>query len=224
MDAKSQEEKIRQKQADGDEFFLTFDRVDIDSNLIPVMRSSSSARVQPSPYTLTPVRIIPSPAGTVQLKENVFILDPDGALMSTQEYMQKVVEDVGEDSDFNSGAWISATNYVLSTGGTVTGCLGDINNFLKKGKLKQVVAIVKSCSPNCLGDLNVTMKDLSGTARGTVHHKLLDVGTYGKDIHVGVAMILANVSVFTPKPSKHYLNITKKNVVKVFRKDMVSLT
>ncbi|GKA31008.1 hypothetical protein Tco_0717313 [Tanacetum coccineum] len=235
------------------EYSLDID--DSDLNITHVLRSSSSARVEPSPYTPTPVRIIPGPAGTVQvssstcfepssstsnpvriipgpaglvqqakqLKENVFILDLDGALMSTQEYMQKVVEDVGEDSDFNSGAWISATNYVLSTGGTVTGCLGDINNFLEKGKLKQVVAIVKSCSPNCLGDLNVTMKDLSGTVRGTVHHKLLDVGTYGKDIHVGVAMILANVSVFTPKPSEHYLNITKKNVVKVFRKDTVSL-
>ncbi|GKF95904.1 transposase, MuDR, MULE transposase domain protein [Tanacetum coccineum] len=83
-------------------------------------------------------------------------------------------------------------------GGTVTGCLGDIDNFLKKGKLEQVVAIVKSCSPNALGDLNVTLKDLSG-----------------------VAMILANVSVFTHKPSKHYLNITKRNVVEVFRKDTV---
>ncbi|GJR76163.1 retrovirus-related pol polyprotein from transposon TNT 1-94 [Tanacetum coccineum] len=40
---------------------------------------------------------------------------------------------------------------------------------------------------------------------------------------VGAAMILANVSVFTPKPSKHYLNITKRNVVEVFRKDTVSL-
>ncbi|GKE19021.1 hypothetical protein Tco_1426598 [Tanacetum coccineum] len=199
-------------------------------NLTHVLRSSSSARVEPSPYTPTPVRIIPGSAGTVQvssstcfepssstpnpvriipgpaglvqrakqLKENVFILDPDGALMSTHEYMQKVVEDVGEDSDFNSGAWISATNYVFSTGGN-------------------------SCSPNCLGDLNVTMKDLSGTVRGTVHHKLLDVGTYGNDIHVGAAMILANVFVFTPKPSEQYLNITKKNVVKVFCKDTASL-
>ncbi|GKE01996.1 hypothetical protein Tco_1389979, partial [Tanacetum coccineum] len=127
------------------------------------LRSSSSAHVEPSSYTPNLVRIIPGPAGTVQLssstcyepssstlnpvsiipglaglvqrakqlKENVFILDPDGALMSTQEYMQKVVEDVGEDSDFNSGAWISASNYVLSTGGTITGCLGHIDNFLE---------------------------------------------------------------------------------------------
>ncbi|GJY25196.1 hypothetical protein Tco_0399922 [Tanacetum coccineum] len=109
------------------------------------------------------------------LKENVFILDPDGALMSTQEYMQKVVEDVDEEANFNSGAWVSATNYVNAFGGTVTGCLGDIDNFLKMRKLEQVVVIVKSCSSNALGDLNVILKDLS---------------------------------VFTPKPSKHYLNIT----------------
>ncbi|GJV53703.1 transposase, MuDR, MULE transposase domain protein, partial [Tanacetum coccineum] len=126
------------------------------------------------------------------------------------------VEDVGEDADFNSGAWVSATNCVNAFDGTVTGCLGDIDNFLKKRKLEQVVAIVKSCSPNALGDLNVTLKDLSGTVPGTIHYKVLDVGSYENDITVGAAMILANILVFTPKPSKHYLNITKRNVVEVF--------
>ncbi|GKA45737.1 hypothetical protein Tco_0738533 [Tanacetum coccineum] len=81
-------------------------------------------------------------------------------------YVQKVVEDVGEDSDFNSGAWISATNYVLSTGGTVTGCLGD---------------------------LNVTMKDLSGTVRGTVFSYSIRKRT-GRDPK-GNIMILPPVSV-----------------------------
>ncbi|GJT99992.1 transposase, MuDR, MULE transposase domain protein [Tanacetum coccineum] len=130
--------------------------------------------------------------------------------MSTQEYMQKVVEDVDddEDDDFNSGAWVSATNYVKAFVGTVTRCLGDIDNFMKKEKLEQVVAIVKSCSPNMLGDLNVTLKDLSGTIPGTIHYKVLDVCSYGNDITAGAAMILANVSVFTHKPSHHYLNIT----------------
>ncbi|GJW35218.1 hypothetical protein Tco_0058138 [Tanacetum coccineum] len=231
---------------ENDPWEYSLDIDDSDLNLTPILRSSSSARVEPYPYTPSPVRIIPGSAGTVQLSSSTcykpssstpnpvrIIPGPAGtvqlssstygALMSTQEYMQKVVEDVGEDSDFNSGAWISATNYVLSTGGTVTGCLGDIDNFLEKGKLAQVVAIVKTCSPNALGDLNVTMKDLSGTVRGTVHYKVHDVGTYGKDIHVGAAMILAKVSVFTPRPSEHYINITKKNMVKVFRKDTVSL-
>ncbi|GJU95984.1 zinc finger, CCHC-type containing protein [Tanacetum coccineum] len=200
-------------------------------SIIPVpagiVQLSSNTHVEPSSSTSNPVRIIPGPAGLVQraklLKENVFILDPDGALMSTQEYMQKVVEDVGEDADFNSGAWVSATNYIIEFGGTVTGCLGDIDNFLKKGKLEQVVAIVKSCYPNAFGDLNVTLKDLSGTVPGTIHHKVLDVGSYGKDITVGADMILANVLIFTPKPSEHYLNITKTNVVEVFRKDTISL-
>ncbi|GKB54412.1 hypothetical protein Tco_0905165 [Tanacetum coccineum] len=185
------------------EYCLDID--DSDLHLTHVLRSSSNARVEPSPYTPNPVtiipgtagiihlssstcvepssstsnpaRIIPGPAGVVQraklLRENIFILDSDEALMSTQEYMQNVVEDVGEDHDFNSGAWLSAFNYVIATGGTVTGCLGDINNFLKKGKLKQVVAIVKSCSPNVLGGLNVTMKDLSGTIHGTILTKSL---------------------------------------------------
>ncbi|GKC82264.1 reverse transcriptase zinc-binding domain-containing protein, partial [Tanacetum coccineum] len=42
-----------------------------------------------------------------------------------------------------------------------------------------------------------------------------------KEITVGSAIILANVSVFSPNPLMHYLNITKKNVVKVFHKDFV---
>ncbi|GKE25237.1 hypothetical protein Tco_1436749 [Tanacetum coccineum] len=190
-----------------------------------IVQLSSSTRVEPSSSTSNPVRIILGPAGIVQqakmLKEKVFILDSDGALMSTQEYMQKVVEDVGEDDDFKSGAWASATSYVTATCGIVTECLGDIKNFLKKEKLDEVVAIVKSCSPNDIGDLNVTMKDLSGTIPGTIHHKIIGDGGYGKDTTVEAAIILANVSVFTPKPSKHYLNITMRNVIKVFRKDTV---
>nr|GEY60685.1 hypothetical protein [Tanacetum cinerariifolium] len=91
--------------------------------------------------------------------------------------MQKVVED----DDFKSETWISVTNYVTATGGTVTG---------------------------------LTMKDLSGTIHGTIRYKVIRDDDYGNDIIVGAAMILANVSVFTPKPSKHYLNITIKNVVK----------
>ncbi|GJX95954.1 protein phosphatase [Tanacetum coccineum] len=195
MDVKAREEKIRQNKLMMVNSLWNLGCLDIDDSdlhLTHVLRSSSSARVEPSPYTPNPVTIIPGHA------ENIFILDSDGALMSTQEYMQKVVEDVGEDDYFNSGVWFSATNYVIATGGT-------------------------SCSPNVLGDLTVTMKDLSGTIPGTVHHKVIGEGSYGKDITVRVAMILANVSVFTPKPSEHYLNITMRNVVKVFRKDTVSL-
>nr|GEX79921.1 hypothetical protein [Tanacetum cinerariifolium] len=61
----------------------------------------------------------------------------------------------------------------------------------------------------------------SCTIPKTINHKVINDGGYGNDIPVGAAMILANVSVFTPKPSKHYLNITMRNVVEVFCKDTV---
>ncbi|GJV59446.1 zf-CCHC domain-containing protein [Tanacetum coccineum] len=233
---------------DNEPWELSLDIDDSDLNLTAVLRPSGSTRFEPSPSTSNPVRIIPGPAGIIQqanpsgycpnpvriipdpvgivqqaklLKEKVFILDSDGALMSTQEYIQKVVEYVGEDEDFNSGAWVSATDYVNANGGTVNGCLSDIKTILKNGKLEQVVAIVKSCSPNALGDLTVTMKDLSGTILGTINHKVIGEDGYGNDITLGDALIIANVLVFSPKPSLHYLNITKKNVIKVFRKDTV---
>ncbi|GKC64599.1 hypothetical protein Tco_1097197 [Tanacetum coccineum] len=196
-----------------------------DLRLTPVLRPCSSTRVETSTTTQKPVRIIPGPAGIVQaaklLKQMHILLGWEGVVMSTQEYMKKVVEDVGEDEDFKSGSWVNATDYVNANGGIVSGCLGDIKNFLNNEKLDQVVAIVKSCSPNTIGDLIVTMKDLSGTIPGTIHHKVIDEGGYGKDITVGAALILANVSVFSPKPSMHYLNIIMRNVVKVFRKDTV---
>ncbi|GKB86755.1 hypothetical protein Tco_0959027 [Tanacetum coccineum] len=161
-----------------------------------VVQLSSNTRAEPYPSTPNPVRIIPGLAGIVQqaklLKEKVYILDSDGALMSTQKYMKKKFEDVGEDDDFNSGAWVSATNYVMAFGGTVTGCLGDIDNFLKKGKLDHIVAIVKSCSLNMRGDLNVTLKDISGTIHGTIHHKVIGEGGYGKDITISSTVMIFN--------------------------------
>ncbi|GKB35131.1 hypothetical protein Tco_0880073 [Tanacetum coccineum] len=205
------------------EFGLDID--DFDLHLTPVLRSSSSTRVEQSPLTPNPVRIIPDPVGIVQLSSSTRVepspLTPNPVRIIPGPAGIKFVEDVGEDDYFKSGAWISATNYVTATCGTITGCFGDINNFLKKGKLDQVVSIVKSCSPNEMYELTMTMKDLSGTIPGTIHYKFIGDGGYGKDITVGVAMILANVSVFTPKPSKHYLNITMRNVVKVFLKDSI---
>nr|GFC77291.1 hypothetical protein [Tanacetum cinerariifolium] len=128
---KAREEKIRQKQADDDEFFLEFRML------------SSSTRVEPSPSTQNLVRIIPDPAVIVQqanlLKERDILFGWDEAVRSTQEYMQKVVEDVDEDDDFNSRKWVSPTNYVNAFGGTVTGCLGDIKNNLKRKNLNKLL-------------------------------------------------------------------------------------
>ncbi|GJW78466.1 copia protein [Tanacetum coccineum] len=70
--------------------------------------------------------------------------------------------------------------------------------------------------------MNVTLKDLSGTMSDTIHYKVLssEVG-YIKDIKVGSALILHNVFVFSPKSSNCALNITLKNLVKIFKKDTI---
>ncbi|GJZ35165.1 hypothetical protein Tco_0580982 [Tanacetum coccineum] len=144
------------------------------------------------------------------------------SVMSTQEYIRKVIEDVDEDDDFTRASWLSAIDYVNVDGGIATGCFGDVKKFLKNGKLEKIVAVIKSCTPNALGggDLTVTLKDLSGSIFGTIHYKVLTEERFAKAFIVGAALILYNVSVFSSKQSTHhYLNITKKNMVKVFHKD-----
>ncbi|GJY63023.1 hypothetical protein Tco_0464483 [Tanacetum coccineum] len=130
--------------------YESLDIDDSDLRLTPVLRPSSSTRVETSPSTQNPVRIIPGPVGIVQavklLKQRDILLGLDGAVMSTQEYMKKVVED-----------WVFMRHQELS----------------QNGKLDQIVAIVKSCSSNVIGDLTVTVKDLSSTILGTIHHKSL---------------------------------------------------
>ncbi|PWA77868.1 hypothetical protein CTI12_AA221540 [Artemisia annua] len=169
-----------------------------------------------------PVRIIPGPAGVYQRPKLRKLADTreGGAVSieSTQEYMRKVDEEPCKDEDFTRGPWLSAVDYVNANGEVVIGCLGDIKSFINKGNVDQVVAIIKSCTPNALGDLTVTLKDFSGSISGTIHHKIINEGGYGKDINVGAALILHKISVFSPK-SCHYLNITLKNLVKVFKKD-----
>nr|GEV43535.1 hypothetical protein [Tanacetum cinerariifolium] len=61
--------------------------------------------------------------------------------MLIQEYIKKVIEDVGEDEDFKSGSWVRATEYVNVNGGI-------------------------SCTLNVLGDLTMTLKDLSVLGSG----------------------------------------------------------
>nr|GEY12891.1 hypothetical protein [Tanacetum cinerariifolium] len=188
----------------------------------------SSQNNQVENYVVKPIRIISGPAGIVQTAKLRKIDDTreggEESVMFTQEYIRKIIEDVGEDDDFMRASWLSVFNYVNVDGRIVTGCFGDVNKFLKNVKIKKVVAVIKSYTLNTLSDLKVTLKDLSGTISGTIHYKVLTEESCAKAIAVGAALILHNVFVFSPKQSTHhYLNITKKNMVKVFHKDDGSL-
>ncbi|GJT94843.1 hypothetical protein Tco_1090361 [Tanacetum coccineum] len=199
---------------------------DSDLLLTPVIRPTNNTHIVPEITTtqtlfssqnnqvdncvMKPIRIIPGHAGIVQTAKLHKLVDTreggEESVMSTQEYIRKVIEDVGEDDDFTRMLWLSAIDYVNVDGGIMTGCFGDVKKFLKNGKLEQI--------------LIVTLKDLSGTISGTIHYKVLTEESFAKAFIVGSTLILHNVSVFSPKQSTHhYLNITKKNMVKVFHKD-----
>nr|GEV06488.1 hypothetical protein [Tanacetum cinerariifolium] len=200
---------------ENDQWEFSLDIDDFDLRLTPVIRPSSSTRVETSASTQNPVRIIPGPAGIVQAanlhKENdqwelsldiddydlrlTLVLRPSRSIrVETSQSTQNSVRIIPV-------LRVSATDYVNANGGTVSGCLGDTKNFLKKKKLDQVVAIVKSCSSNVIGDLKVTIKDLSSTIPETIHHKAIGEGGYEKDITAGAALILANVLLRLPSGS-----------------------
>lgn len=69
------------------------------------------------------VRIIPGPAGIVQLAKRRKQADISKGLqervISTQEYIRAVLEDVEVDEDFSRGPWLSAVKYVNASGGGV---------------------------------------------------------------------------------------------------------
>nr|GEX15241.1 reverse transcriptase domain-containing protein [Tanacetum cinerariifolium] len=162
------------KENDPWEFSLDID--DSDLHLTPVLRSSSSIRVEPSPSTPNPIRIIPGPAGIVQLSCSTRV-EPSPSTSNPVRIILGPASIVQLSSSTHVEPSLSTPNPVR-----IIPCL--------------------SC-----------------TIPGTIHYKVIGEGAYGKDITVGVAIILANVLVFSPKPSMHYLNITKRDVVKVFEAD-----
>nr|GEY83403.1 hypothetical protein [Tanacetum cinerariifolium] len=143
-------------------------------------------------------------------------------IMITHEYVRKVNEDVSDDDHFTLGPWLSTIVYLHGEGVMAFGCLDDMKKYCINEKLEIVGGVVMSCTLNALGDMTVKLKDPTSIMGGTIHYKVFqneDDG-YVKSIKVEYVLILCNVSVFTPKPSKHYLNITIRNIVKVFDKDI----
>ncbi|KAF7834539.1 putative nuclear localized protein [Senna tora] len=146
--------------------------------------------------------------------------------LPTQEFIRRVVE-IGDESDcdFHSKAWLSALDF-LRRRGMVDGNsvafgtpLSSIKKHANIERVGQVVAVIKSYTPNGLGDLMVTLKDPSSTISASVHRKVFSEGEFGKDMKVGSVLVLQKVAVFSPTRSVCYLNITSRNIVKIFSKD-----
>ncbi|XP_061956726.1 uncharacterized protein LOC133678448 isoform X2 [Populus nigra] len=169
-------------------------------------RCSQNTQNNPPPPTTTYSKI-PGPAGNVQAamhrrksQINEHLMEEEEPI-PTQEYIRRAVEDSGcaEDDDFTHDPWLSAVDFVRHQGLVVDGDgaigipLSVIRRWASFDRVAQVVAIVKSCRPNGLGDLMVTLKDPTGTIDASIHHKVLAEGDFGKDISIGAVMIVQKV-------------------------------
>ncbi|XP_062115226.1 uncharacterized protein LOC133829535 isoform X1 [Humulus lupulus] len=213
-----------------------WEALDVDDSEVPFLRpckrQSLSVLSHPNPSSSPAPFLIPGPAGAVQSAmqrkargDGLFYgAARDEDSIPTQEYIKRVLEngDVRDDDDFRANPWLSALDFLRTNGMVDDNCtipgtpLSSIKNGFHNDRVARVVAIVKSCTPNGLGGLMVTLKDPTGTIGASIHRKVLSEGEFGKNISIGTVLILQKVAVFAPLRSAFYLNITLNNVIKVF--------
>ncbi|XP_050378005.1 uncharacterized protein LOC126795203 isoform X2 [Argentina anserina] len=185
--------------------------------------SSSSLNPQPKPNSSSSPALIPGPAGAVQAAMHRRSQNSSGEPIQTQEVIRKAIEKGHEeDDDFTADSWLCALELAGGGGGARTP-LGSIKKGLDTHRVAKVVAMIKSCTPNGLGDLMLTLKDPTGTVGATIHRRAISEGEFGKSISVGAVLVLQKVAVFSPSRSVCYLNVTLNNIVKVISKDSGSL-
>ncbi|XP_008240149.1 PREDICTED: uncharacterized protein LOC103338694 [Prunus mume] len=201
----------------------------ISLSLRPCKRSASHSLKSNHPQPPKPSsNLIPGPARALQAamqrrtqthRHHPHDRDEEEPI-PTQEFVRRVVE-VGDDhdADFTTNPWLCALDFLTQQGVHFPTTLGSIRKGIESHRLAQVVAIIKSCTPNGLGDLMLTLKDPTGTIGASIHHTVLSEGDFGKSISVGAVLVLQKVAVFSPSRSACYLNITKNNMVKVISKD-----
>ncbi|KAM5570415.1 hypothetical protein ABKV19_011192 [Rosa sericea] len=180
--------------------------------------SSPSLNPQPKPSSPSPA-LIPGPAGAVQaaMHRRSQTSSSDEPI-PTQEFIRRVFENGDEeDDDFAADSWLRALD--SEGGGGSRTSLGSIKKGLGTHRVAKVVAMIKSCTPNGLGDLMLTLKDPTGTIGASIHRKALSEGEFGKSISVGAVLVLQKVAMFSPSQSACYLNVTLNNIVKVISKD-----
>ncbi|GKE64586.1 hypothetical protein Tco_1518747 [Tanacetum coccineum] len=137
---------------------------DSDLLLTPIIRPTNNTHIVPEITTtqtlflsqnnqvdncvVKPIKIISGHASIVQTAKLRKLVDTreggEESVMSTQEYIRKVNDDVGEDDDFTRAPWLSAIDYVNVDGGIMTGCFGDTGNKKSIGHFQVVIVLARS--------------------------------------------------------------------------------
>jgi len=92
--------------------------------------------------------------------------------------------------------------------------LNNIRHVLAEGyigKVRRLAVMIKKFTTRD-NDAYITVSDPTGEMDGTIHSLVLETNS----ISHGAVLILEKISIFSPTPNTHYLNVTKNNVVKVY--------
>ncbi|KAJ7372221.1 hypothetical protein OS493_020656 [Desmophyllum pertusum] len=127
-----------------------------------------------------------------------------------------------EDEDFSRDPWTYMhqdflKNVPLAMRYTIIRVYTEaIQQRLDHGKVPCLCALVKAFSLT-EADASVLLKDPTGEIHGTLHRKVLE--NFQTELAPGAGLILKHVSVFSPAPRKHYLNITPGNILQIYPPD-----
>nr|CAD1817781.1 unnamed protein product [Ananas comosus var. bracteatus] len=199
------------------------DAIDVDdSDLLLLPRSSSSSSsylppLRPCSQTLTLTPTTPNPPPP---KPSLAAAGPASSWTRRRRsglYAPEILRPLRRCRLASSALGEHHAASVRRIGSIKTSSIDRIPYFKKLGD--QVVGVVKSCTPNGLGDLFLTLKDPTGMIGAFVHRKVISDGNLGGGISVGCVLILKQVVVFCPARSVCYLNVTINNIVKLFTKD-----
>ncbi|MQL72743.1 hypothetical protein Taro_005147, partial [Colocasia esculenta] len=104
------------------------------------------------------------------------------------------------DEDFSQNPWLCALDFLGGSGdASLPHPISSVKSLGSASRVPKLMGIVKSCKPNGLGDLFVTLKDPTGTIGASVHRKVLTEGNLGGDLSVGCVLILKQVSRLKPE-------------------------
>lgn len=126
----------------------------------------------------------------------------------------------GEAEMFTRGAWAVALRELslVPYGTEKLGC--NIEFVLTRGfltKVSRLLVAVCAVAPTIDSNVRLTLRDPTGTMDGIAQRRALE---QRPDVKVGCVLWLKKVSVFTPSPSTHLVNIVSDNIERVFPADV----
>ncbi|XP_032807486.2 homologous recombination OB-fold protein isoform X2 [Petromyzon marinus] len=203
------------------------------NRLVQLVSASNNVTPRPSPAAPSAVpkaRRFPGPAGLLpqQLSrkmDDIMISAPQtpahGAvakLSSLPSSQQSSFEE-----DFGRGPWVAmkAALGVDERNPSSFLCTHSIIMVLRKASLKQlpkgkvpIMCILLKSLVQTGSDAKAVFKDPTGEMQGTIHRQLVE--QHQSQLRAGVVLHLQQVGVLSPSCRNHYLNITPRNVVRIF--------